>query len=201
MQDRYRIGNAQTIGFCQMQSNYFSTRNGTNALAVLADGTIDHINGRRCAILAVETCVREFFCGSSGTEFRPDFDSLVMKILKEMRAYIYCGKVPNLSLSILFFREQELFYYTTGNNEVFLFDGRDYRLLNKRDGRAFFGIGMTAGILSAGVKQALQETELISYLEKKEHPFDKAQQMIQGVMKKNKKGAGNATAILVEDAL
>lgn len=201
MQNRYRIGNAQTIGSRQVQSNYFSTRTGTGVLAVLADGTIDHINGRRCAVLAVETCMREFFFRLPDTGNLPDFDVLIMKILKEMRDYIYCGKVPNLSLSILFFQQQELFYYTAGRNQVFLFDGRNYQLLRKRDGRAFFGSGMTAGILSAGVGQALQETELISYLEKKEHPFDKAQQMIQGVMEKNKKGAGNATAILVEDAL
>jgi len=201
VRDRYRIGNAQTIGSCRTQSNYFATRNGASALAVLADGTIDHINGRRCAILAVETCMREISSSSSDTGFRPDFDLLVEKILKEIRVYIYCGKMPNLSLSVLFFRGQELFYYTAGNNQVFLFDGRDYRLFKKRDGRVSFGSGMTAGILSAGVKQVLQEAELISYLGKKEHPFDKAQQMILGVMRKNKKGAGNATAILVEDAL
>lgn len=201
MQDRYKIGNAQTIGSCRVQSNYFSTRNGISALAVLADGTIDHINGRRCAVLAVEACMREMSYGLSGMQPRLDFDSLVMKVLAEMRGYIYSGKMPYLSLSILFIREKELFYYTAGSNEVFLFDGRDYQFLGGRSGRLFFGGGMTAGVLSAGVKQALQETELVSYLMKKGHPFDKAQQMVQGVLDKDRRGAGNATVLLVEDAL
>jgi hypothetical protein len=201
VQDRYRIGNAQTIGFCQVQSNYFSTRNGQEALAVLADGTIDHINGRRCAILAVEACMRKYFAMLSGEAFMPDFDTLVAGILRELRDYIYCGKMPNLSLSILFFRGQEVIYYTVGRNQAFLFDGKDYKILEGRNGRASFGGGMTAGVVSAGVWQVLQEMEFISYLKKREHPFDKAQWMIQGVMEKRKKGAGNATVLLVEDAL
>ena len=60
---------------------------------------------------------------------------------------------------------------------------------------------MTAGIVSAGVWEALQEKEMVSYLKKKGHPFDKAQQIILGVRQKNRKKAGNATVILIEDAL
>ncbi|MCI8780726.1 MAG: hypothetical protein HFH70_08635 [Lachnospiraceae bacterium] len=208
MQNTYRIGNAQTIGSRQVQSNYFSTREDGFALAVLADGTIDHINGRRCAVLAVEACMQEFFAqrentgffiGSEG--FLTFFDALAVKIQKETREYIYTGKMPNLSLSLLAIRDKKLFYYTVGNNQVFLYNGKDYKLLSGRDGQAFFGEKMTAGIVSAGVWEALQEKEMVSYLKKKGHPFDKAQQIILGVRQKNRKKAGNATVILIEDAL
>lgn len=64
MKDKYKIGNAQSIGSYYIQSNYFSTKNGNCALAVLADGSIDHINGRRCAVLAVEACIRGFYNSS-----------------------------------------------------------------------------------------------------------------------------------------
>lgn len=197
----YRIGNAQTIGSYQVQSNYFSTKNGGYALAVLADGTIDHINGRRCAILAVEACMQEFYSMPSGVEILPFFDDIAEKVLYEMRNMIYLGKTPNLSLSILFVRNGEVFSYSVGDNQVFLFDGREYHLLKNRSGRAAFLGGMTAGMVSKGVWNAMQEREMISYLGGKKHPFDKAQQMILRVREKNIKGAGNATVILVEDSL
>ena len=61
MQETYKIGNAQWIGSRHMQSSYFASKcSETAVMAVLADGTIDHINGRRCAVLAVEACIREF---------------------------------------------------------------------------------------------------------------------------------------------
>ena len=60
---------------------------------------------------------------------------------------------------------------------------------------------MTAGMISRGVWEALNEKELLSYLQKKEHPYDKAQQVIMGVKKKNRKMAGTAAVLLVEGCL
>lgn len=201
VQDTYRIGNAQTIGTYHNQSNYFSIRSDNFVLAVLADGTIDHINGRRCAVLAVEICMREFLVQMPKEEVLPFFDFLAGKVQKEIHQYIYSGKMPNLSLSLLFLKDRELFFYTVGNNQVFLYDGKDYKLLRERSGQVSFGEKMTAGMVSGGVHEALQEKEIVSYLKKKEHPFDKAQKLILGVRKKNRKRAGNATVILVEDTL
>ena len=201
MWNTYRIGNAQTIGDYHTQSNYFSTRNDNFVLAVLADGTIDHINGRRCAVLAVEACIREFTVQVQKEEVFPLFDFLAGKTQKEIRDYIYSGKTPSLSLSLLFLKDRELFYYSVGNNRIFLYDGRDYKPFRERSGKVFFGERMTAGMVSGGVHEALPEKEMVSYLKKKEHPFDKAQKMILGVRKKNRKRAGNATVILVEDTL
>ena len=42
---------------------------------------------------------------------------------------------------------------------------------------------------------------MLFYLQKKQHPYDKAQQMIAGVKKKNRKMAGTAAVLLVEDYL
>ncbi|MCI9080186.1 MAG: hypothetical protein HFH68_14970 [Lachnospiraceae bacterium] len=202
MRDIYKIGNAQTAGSCYFQSNYFSVgnRNRNCVFAVLADGSIDHINGRRCAVLAVEACVQKFYS-------RPEegvtgfFDYIAEYILKEIRRFIYIGKVPALSLSLLFIKDKELFYYTVGNNRLFIYDGRNYKILEERSGQAGFGRRMTAGMFSNGAWEALKEKEVISYLEKKQHPFDKAQQMLKGIMEKNSKETGNATIILVEGAL
>lgn len=200
MRDMYKIGNAQTVGSYYFQSNYFSTRNGKCAVAVLADGAIDHINGRRCAILAVEACMQKL-CNSPEEGILAFFDYLAMYVLKEIRKLVYLGKMPALSLSILFFKDKELFYYTVGNNRLFIYDGRDYKLLEERSGQVAFGKRMTAGMFSCGAWEVLKEMEIVSYLEKRQHPFDKAQQMLRCIMEKNRKQTGNATVILVEGTL
>lgn len=201
MKDKYKIGNAQSIGSYYIQSNYFSTRSGSCALAVLADGTIDHINGRRCAVLAVEACMRRFYNSPTGEGVLLLFDSLAADILKEIRELVYLGKMPCLSLSIIFIKNKKMFYYTVGNNQVFIYDGRDYKVMKERRGQADFGRRMTAGMFSCGAWEALQEKEIVSCLQKNIHPFDKAQNIVMGVSKKNRKKTGNATVILVEDAL
>lgn len=202
MKEAYRIGNAQSVGSYQIQSNYFSTKiNGKYVLAVLADGRTDHINGRRCAILAAEVCMQEFQRIVQETEWREFCDSVTAKILREMRDIIYLGKMPYLSVSFLFAHSEELFYFTVGSNKVFIFDGRDYRPLAGQSGRAVFQKGMTAGMISQGIQEALYETELAACLRGKGHPYNKAQQMIRSVREKNWKNAGNATVVLVEDCL
>ena len=200
MQDLYKIGNAQTTGSRYFQSNYFSIRNGRTVFAVLADGSIDHINGRKCAILAAEACIKKFY-GMPEEGVLEFFDYLARFVLRETRRFIYLGKIPALSLSLLFIKDGELFYYTVGNNKVFLYDGRDYKILEERSGQAAFGRRTVTGMFSCGAWEALKEKEIISYLEKKKHPFDKAQQMLKCIIDKNRKEAGNATVILIEGAL
>ena len=201
MKDKYKIGNAQSIGSYYIQSNYFSTKNGNCALAVLADGSIDHINGRRCAVLAVEAFIRGFYNSPAGKEVLEMFDSIAADILKEIRELVYIGKMPCLSFSVMFIRDKQLFYYTVGDNKVFIYDGRDYKVMKERRGQADFGRRMTAGMFSCGAWEALQEKEIVSCLQKYIHPFDKAQNIVMGINKKNRKKTGNATVILVEDAL
>ena len=200
MQDIYKTGNAQTTGSRYFQSNYFSVKNGRTAFAVLADGSIDHINGRKCAILAAEACIKKF-CGMPEEGVLEFFDYIAGFVLKETRRFIYLGKMPALSLSLLFIKDGELFYYTVGNNKVFLYDGMDYKILEERSGQAAFGRRMVTGMFSCGAWEALKEKEIVSYLEKRQHPFDKAQQMLKGIIDKNRKEAGNATVILIEGAL
>lgn len=201
MRETYRIGNAQSIGSYQIQSNYFAVKSGGTCLAVLADGTIDHINGRRGAVLAVEACMREFGNMPPQAELPDFFNAIAAKILQQMREIIYTGKTPYLSVSIQFLKDRELFYYSAGNNRLFLYNGTDCRHLKLRCGRAAFEKGMTAGMVSAGVWEALHEKELVSYLRRNIHPYEKAQRMIAGVKEKNRKMAGNATVILIEGCL
>lgn len=202
MQEAYKIGNAQSIGSYQIQSSYFASRyDDSGCLTALADGTADHINGRRCAVLATEACMRQFKNMPEKSEIPAFFESLAAKIAQDMHEIIYLGKTPYLSFCCQYFRNRELYYYSVGSNQVFLFDGSGYHLLKERCGSIGFTKGMTAGIVSRGVWEALNEKDMISYLIKREHPYDKAQKMIVGVKEKNRKIAGNAAVILVEGCL
>lgn len=66
----------------------------------------------------------------------------------------------------------------------FLYNGMDYQLMKRGFDTVAFEKGMTAGLVSCGVWEALNEKEMVSYLMKKEHPYDKAQHMIAGVREK-----------------
>jgi len=202
VQEAYKIGNAQSIGSYQIQSSYFATYcSDCGCLAVLADGTADHINGRRCAVLAAEACIWEFQKMQQNTDYPVYFNAVAKRILWDMREIIFLGKTPYLSVSIQWLKNTELFYYSAGNNRNFLFDGSNYQILSESCGKANIRKGMTAGMISRGVWEALNEKELLSYLQKKEHPYDKAQQVIMGVKKKNRKMAGTAAVLLVEGCL
>ena len=99
MQETYRIGNAQSIGSRRIQSNYFAAkiRKENECLAVLTDGTIDHPNGRRCAVLAVEACMQEFMYLPQEVTVAAFFDHVTARILRDMRELLYFGKTPYLS--------------------------------------------------------------------------------------------------------
>lgn len=202
MQEAYRIGNAQSIGSYQIQSSYFASGCPDGGCAgVLTDGTADHINGRRCAVLAAEAYMRAFASVPREAVFPAFFDAVATRVLRDMREIIYLGKTPHLSVSCQWIRDRELFYYSVGSNHCFLSDGSSYQLLNDAYGRIHFEKGMTAGMISRGVWEALNEKEMLSYLGKREHPYDKAQRMLLGVKEKNKKMAGTAAILLIEGCL
>ncbi len=205
MQEIYKIGNAQSIGFCQVQSSYFSTKflleAGNPVMAVLSDGTIDHINGRRCAVLAAEICMHEFRNIPDSTGMPAFFEAIARKILREMHEIIYNGKQPYLSLGIQVIKDRKLFYYNAGSTRMFLSDGTDFRFLTDRSGQVFFSRGMTAALISKGIWEALNEKEMKFYLNRKGHPYEKAQQMLHGVKTKKRKRAGNAAVVLIEGCL
>lgn len=129
------------------------------------------------------------------------FETVAARVLRDMREIIYLGKTPYLSVSCQWIRDRELYYYSVGGSRCFLSDGSSYQLLNGTYGRIHFEKGMTAGMISRGVWEALNEKEMLSYLGKREHPYDKAQRMLLGVKEKNRKMAGTAAILLIEGCL
>lgn len=201
LQSRYKIGNAQTIGSFEVQSNYFSTLCLDSVFAVLADGTKDCKNGRKAAIIGVETSIMEFVNRPKDQDISTFFENLCLQIIKNINDHIYFGNKPNLSLCMTYLYEEKLYYYSVGDNNLFLYNGMDYIPLKDRTGHCNITSTDTVGLISKGIYQSLSEIELIKVLSKDIHPYDKSQLIIESINKKNIKMAGNSTIILIEGGL
>ena len=123
MSTRFQIGNAQEIGRREIQSNYFSTAfiNKTDLIAIVADGSIDHPNGRKAAILAVEYCVNAFqtlnpsnivdisdvadtadIANIANSEIFNFMLWIAKETDKRIREVVYKGRTPRLSLTMIY---------------------------------------------------------------------------------------------------
>ena len=211
MTDRYMIGNAQTIGYREIQSNVFSTAydDAGDLLAVLADGAIDHPNGRIAAIIAVGCCVNTFIQQFSRIESIHINKFLLDTALKANRSIqdsVYIGKSPRLSLTMALFRENEMHYFNVGVNKIFLHNGHNERILGtganntNSYGKCSLSPKDIVGILSAGAHDRAHPIERIRIIESNLDIFDKAQAIIAAVNKKGLTKQLSATALLIEVA-
>ncbi|MCL1810046.1 MAG: hypothetical protein FWG42_09830 [Clostridiales bacterium] len=211
MNNRYQIGNAQIIGCREIQSNYFATvfNENDDLLAVLADGTIDHPNGRAAAMMAVEICTNTFrqrfaiVQHEHGNQFL--FDT-AMKANSRIQETFYFGRSPRVSLAMVLFIGDKLQYFNVGVSKVLLYNGHNERTLgNVTSGSYSSGIcefpqGSIAGLFSAGAHANVHPMERLKIIESKKEVFDKAQAVIDTVRKKGLDNQMNATALLVEAA-
>jgi len=203
LQGKYQIGNAQTIGSFEFQSNYFSTLELFDSVfGVLADGTIDHENGRRASIIATETSMLAFRHHADNMEDTPlFFDLLTSQIIKNIQDKVYLGKTPYLSFTGVYIQNRLLRYFTVGENCLFIFDGQALLQINDRAGELKLKKNDTVCLVSKGVYQALNEVSLIKILSSKKNIYDKAQIMIEAINTKNLKNASNSTVLLIKGGL
>jgi len=208
MTDRYLIGNAQTIGYRETQSNVFSTAydDAGDLLAVLADGAIDHPNGRVAAIIAVGCCVNAFIQKFSRIEPAQISQFLLetaLKANKNIQDSVYIGKSPRLSLTMALFRDRELHYFNVGTNKLFLYNGHNERALGSDAnnpnsyGKCVLSPRNIVGILSAGAHDRAHPMERIKIIESNSEIFDKAQAIIASANKKGLTKQLSATALLI----
>lgn len=202
MQGSYRIGNAQTIGSREVQSNYFSVweKDGF-VFAVLADGTRDNSLGRRAATLCVEVSVEEFMKRQEMEEIPAFYERLQGRLLWVLQKEFGAGGQPGVSFSSICLKRETLWYYTVGENTVFIFDGKDFSPLRKRQGVVTGKGTFMAGLCSKGVSEALSEVELLDFLGRSGSPHETARQMVEAVNEKHVKMAANATIVLVEGGI
>ena len=206
MINTYQIGNAQTIGRREVQSNYFSTRqnNAGDLLAVLADGTIDHANGRTAAVMAVEYCVEVFLRNIFHKYTEETLLETALQANRYVQDTVYMDKSPRLSLSMVLFTYEEILYFSVGSNKIFLYDGYSERPLGG-DGNSPYVNGQfplpkkcVIGILSAGAHSITHPMERIKIVESEIETFDKAQAFIELTKGKRQDNQANATVLLID---
>ena len=212
MNKRYKTGNAQYIGTCGIQANYFSIipNEAGDLLAVLADGTVDHMNGRRAAIMAVEICVHDFLQNKSGEYTSQFLFDTALKVNREVEDVFYIDKKPHLSLSIALFTNKKLHYFDMGNNRICIYNGHTELVLGSNTDN-LFNLGeielpskTSVGIFSAGIYFVTNHMERknivgrIKLMDFKDKAFGKAQGIVNLVKLKGLTEQMNATALLVE---
>lgn len=189
-----RYGNAQTIGSNVTQNTYFMTKQvGSGFLAVLADGTIDSVTGAYAAILACETIAKGFVSPE-------DADSQLERQFAHAAALLnerlYRGRQPRVSLLATCFMGNTMFYRNVGDLSLVSYNGRE--LTVEREGAGQLDRkGVTTLLCSQGVWQALAEIDIEKLLSGRRHPYEKAQNMIEAVNRRNLKDQRSALAVIV----
>ena len=206
MINRYHIGNAQAIGRRAVQSNYFSTKynKAGDLFAVLADGTIDHPNGRRAAIMAVEYCVDAFLRNLLSVHTSQNMLKTAIEANRHIQSTIYTGKIPRLSLTMMLLDKEEVQYFNVGVNKLYIYNGQNERVLEGDPYSSYFSgkcklpAKNTIGIISAGVYTVTHPMERMRIVESEKKIFDKAQAIVKTVKEKNLENQLNTTALLIE---
>jgi hypothetical protein len=208
---RYLIGNAQTIGCREIQNNFFSTayNDDGDLLAVLADGTIDHPNGRIAAILAVECCILTFTQRFSLIQ-TVDIDRFLLetalKANRRVQDAIYLGRSPRLSLTMVLLSGKSMHFFNVGVNRIFLYNGHNEQILGNylNDSYSYGAYNLSSkdivGMLSSGAYTDAHPMERIRIMDSSEKIFDKAQAIIESINNKGLEIQLNATALLIEVA-
>ena len=189
-----RYGNAQTIGDNVTQNTYFMTKQmGDGFLAVLADGTIDSVTGAYAAILACETIAKGFV---SLEDADRQLELQFARTAALLNERLYKGRQPRVSALGACFLGSRMFYRNVGDLSLVSYDGRE--LVIKEEGAGQLDVkGVTTLLCSQGVRQALEEIDIEKLLSGRRHPYEKAQNIIEAVNRRNLKNQRSALAVIV----
>lgn len=189
-----RYGNAQTIGDNVNQNTYFVTKQmGDGFLAVLADGTIDSVTGAYGAILACESIAKGFVSPEDGER---QLEAQFARTAALLNERLYKGRQPRVSALAACFLGNRMFYRNVGDLSLMSYDGRE--LTVKEEGAGQLDVrGVTTLLCSQGVRQALEEIDLEKLLSGRRHPYEKAQNIIEAVNRRNLKNQRSALAVIV----
>ena len=189
-----RYGNAQTIGSNVYQNTYFMTKQLRDGfLAVLADGTIDSVTGAYAAILACETIAKGFV---SLEDADRQLELQFARTAALLNERLYKGRQPRVSALAACFLGNRMFYRNVGDLSLVSYDGRE--LVIKEEGAGQLDVkGVTTLLCSQGVRQALEEIDIEKLLSGRRHPYEKAQNIIEAVNRRNLKNQRSALAVIV----
>jgi hypothetical protein len=202
----HKIGNAQTIGRRDIESNYFSTvyNDAGDLFAVLADGAIDHPNGRWAAVIAVQYCADAFLRKFSHDNLGQIMHETAVGAAKRIDDVVFLGMRPYVSLAMIVLINKSLWYFNVGANNIYLYNGRNERLLSDASnspytyGRCELAPKNAVCLLSEGAHSVTHSMERLNIFASGMEAFYKSQAIIEKVNSKGLTNQSNATAILIE---
>lgn len=187
-----QIGNAQTIGMRSFQSNYFMTDPRKDGiLAVMADGLIDSVNGMRAAVMACEITKNLFVPDNSQEVF--------IKCNKTIGEKIYKGRMPRVSLGMVWMEPHRLLWRMIGHLKLYLYLAGDLVPIEDSFGSYHIGPEEKVALCSPGIYRSVSEAELFQVLREAIHPYDKAQKILERAQNKRRREQENATIVILEN--
>jgi serine/threonine protein phosphatase PrpC len=184
-------------------------------VSVAADGVIDHVNGRRAAVIAVDSLKKSFAYGSDAgdfTRFKKAVEDTLPKIRRDVEDYVSAGRFPALFIAVARMLGEQAYFYVKGDIRIYSYNIREKKIkrIEGADLTEAYKVsrGESFAVASRGVYEALSDTELLSCLirknsgifAKQERVYEKALRAIEKVNGKNIKYAKNATIVLIEAA-
>lgn len=189
------IGNAQTIGCCMNQSNYFMTswmKDGL--LAVLSDGKSDSVNGMRAAVICCEVTSKKFLEGNS-------LEQCHLYCGKVLREKIYLGRMPHVSLLTLFLKGEQAQFYQTGDTALYLHRKTGLTKIIERSGNLLLDESSSCLLCTEGVYRSVNEADLCLEIENSGTNQEKAEKILTRVQQACRVNQENATLLLLGQAI
>lgn len=200
----YKIGNAQLLGNCEQQNDYFAAKQDkNNLLIIVADGLTDLPAGRFASVIAVETLKYNYQhiekYQNALDYLKQSFGDIDYSIPKNITgnqtgAAVICGIIQNKKLAWANVGSCSLYLCRKGkiipiHDEVK--KRMEYGTLEckKRDVLLF---------CTEGIKKGSSELEFKEILSMKKHPYDKAVLLTERIKKRGYSYQKNGTAVIVE---
>lgn len=201
--DDIKVGNAQVLGKCKMQNDYFAVNNINNSLfSAVADGLTDKESGKFAAVTAVEI-LKYNYENNSYKDTKQFFKMSFGDINKRLKEDTYDNKTGTTILCIVI-KDNIMEWASVGNCALLLLRKKEIFKINdiKKNEYEFGKLKINKKdiilMCTDGAYESLDETEIISVMSNKEHPYNKTIELSKIIQNKNYRHQDNATMIVIE---
>ncbi|MEY8322082.1 protein phosphatase 2C domain-containing protein [Lachnospiraceae bacterium 46-61] len=200
----YKIGNAQLLGNCEQQNDYFATEQSQNNLfVVVADGLTDLSTGRFASVIAVETLKYNYHhiekYRSLLDYFKQSFGDIDYSIHKNIT-----GNKAGTAVICSVIKDKKLVWANVGGCGLYLCrKGKIIPIHNEVKKRIEYGTleCKKRDVLlfcTEGIEKGSSELEFKEILSMKKHPYDKAVLLTERIKNRENAYQKNGTAVIVE---
>lgn len=200
----YKIGNAQLLGNCRQQNDYFATEQNQNSVfVVVADGLTDLPAGRFASVIAVETLKYNYHHMEKYKNlldyFKQSFGDIDYNIHKNIT-----GNKIGTAVICSIIRGKKLVWANVGSCGLYLCrKGKIIPIHDEVKKRMEYGTleCKKRDVLlfcTEGIEKGSSELEFKEILSMKKHPYDKAVLLTERIKKRGYSYQKNGTVVIVE---